>query len=197
MNWIEVTTQAEVDAATAAGDGVILRGGPFDVWKGGLADVRDGGRADVRDGGLAVVRDGGLADGEGEILRPASATTVRGWLRNCHIPIRNRVVILFKAVDETWKSGCHFDYTPGTIPQAPDWDGGKRECGGGLHFSPRPWMAREFHPEATRYVGCPIRVSDIRPPQKNDQYPQKVKARGCCGPVFPVDEDGKPVGEAA
>ena len=27
-------------------------------------------------------------------------------------------------------------YRPGTEPRAPDWDGGERECGGGLHFSP-------------------------------------------------------------
>jgi hypothetical protein len=126
----------------------------------------------------------------GVVIDALPPTTVDGWLDYYGLEVVDGVVTLFKTVRKDWRSGHGFDYTPGTTPVAPDWDGGKAECGGGLHFSPRPWMARQFDTEATLFVGCPVRVADIRPPCEVDAYPAKVKARGCCGPVFQVDEDG-------
>ena len=41
-------------------------------------------------------------------------------------------------------------------------------------------------------VVCPVALKDIAV-HPSGRYPEKVKAKGCCGPVYEVDEDGKPV----
>ncbi|MFO0919463.1 MAG: hypothetical protein U0872_14280 [Planctomycetaceae bacterium] len=65
-------------------------------------------------------------------------------------------------------------YTPGSVPVAPDWDGGEKECGGGLHFSPHPVMTEEFISDPKRFCACPVLLSDIA--VHPDGYsPQKVK----------------------
>ena len=103
----------------------------------------------------------------------------------------------FKAVGDDWCStnrtpaGKRISYKPGTKPKAPDWDGGGAECGGGLHFSPSPHHALEFNPEATRFVGCPVLVSEIVV-HPNGVYPSKVKAPRVYGKCFEVDLDGNP-----
>jgi len=103
------------------------------------------------------------------------------------------VAILFKALDKDFQSYHRFTYTPGTAPAAPDWDGGQRECGGGLHFSPHPRMAEEFEPNAERYVACPVLVSEIVV-HPDGMYPQKVKAPRVCAPCWEVDGNGERVG---
>ena len=102
------------------------------------------------------------------------------------------VVVLYKAVDGAFKSPRGFVYHPGTTIYAPDWDGGKEECGGGLHFSPSPRMAKEFFAEATRFVACPVALIDMAT-HANGYYPQKCKARAVCLPMWEVDIDGNRV----
>lgn len=103
------------------------------------------------------------------------------------------VMTLYKAVRADYRSAHGFLYQPGTTVEAPDWDAGDAECGGGLHFSPHPLMALEFDAEATRFLACPVALEDIRAPRANDTYPHKVKARRTCGPVYEVDRLGRPV----
>ena len=103
--------------------------------------------------------------------------------------------MLYKALNANCSSGYGFDYTPGTVPAAPDWDGGKAECGGGLHFCSSPLHALAFFSDATRFMACPVRLKDIVV-HKDAQYPTKVKAKGCCGPVYEVDRYGEPVAKA-
>ena len=86
-------------------------------------------------------------------------------------------------------------YAPGSTPEAPDWDP-VPECGSGLHFSFHPGAAKSFDDLATRYVGCPIRVSDIVVHPDGD-YPGKVKAPRCAAPVYEVDHDGHRIEVAA
>ncbi len=246
MDWVEVTTQKELDAAVKAGEGVILRQGFWKLYGQAQAKLYDQAqaklcgqaqatlydqaqaklydqaqatlydqaqatlydqaqatlcgqaqgrvfdRSTVRCGPkVAVHRHSRLAVVEGgTVIDALPPATVEEWLDSYGLEAHDGVVVLFKTVRKDWRSGHGFDYTPGTIPVASDWDGGKRECGGGLHFSPRPWMARQFDSEATLFVGCPVRLEDIRPPREDDAYPAKVKAQGCCGPLFQVDEDG-------
>ena len=108
------------------------------------------------------------------------------------IAITDDVVVLFKAVNENFMSERGGYYTPGTIPIAADWDGGKMECGAGLHFCATPAMAKTFNQAATRFVACPIKLSDIAI-HADAEYPHKVKARGCCAPTWEVDIDGKAI----
>ena len=127
----------------------------------------------------------------GQQTRVVRPTTTQEWCDWYGVRVTDGCATVFKAVDDTYCSPKGGDYTPGTTPAAQDWDGGKIECGGGLHFSPTPTAAREFNLDATRYVACTVRLADMRPPEPSDNYPQKIKASRCSGPCRRVDEDGE------
>lgn len=130
----------------------------------------------------------------GRQIRP-KFETVQDWCAFYGLPIINGVVVLYKGVGTDYKSIRGGNYTPGTTPEASDWDGGKEECGRGLHFSPSPGHTLEFDnfPSCVkRFIACPVRVRDISF-HPDGLFPQKVKAKGCCAPVWEVDIDGKPL----
>ena len=133
----------------------------------------------------------------GVLIEIQPPKTARDWCEIYGVPIGDDgLVTLFKGVGDDFgtdfsrKAGIF--YIPGTSPSAPDWDGLKRECGGGLHFSPHPWMAHEFSPEAKRYVACPVRLDEIVV-HPDAQYPAKVKAPRVAGPIWECTADGEPV----
>jgi len=115
--------------------------------------------------------------------------TAKEWCDYYGVNIKKGIAVLFKATDENFETQKGVKYLPKTIPEAPDWDGGKKECGGGLHFSPHPQMALEFRSDAKRFVACPVQVKDIVV-HKNAVHPQKIKAKKCCAPVWEVDRYG-------
>ena len=217
MTEVEVTTQEQLDQATEAGHVAIVRSGQVrasdssQVTACGSSQVRAYGSSQVTAYGSSQVRaydssqvtatravavtvHGDLAMVTGGVRIDApTLDSVEAWLDNYGIEPVDGIVTLFKAVRSGFRSSHGFAYVPGSVPVAPDWDGGVSECGGGLHFSPFPWMAQAFDLEASVFVGCPVAVSDIRTPGPGDSYPEKVKARGCCGPVFLVDIDGNPI----
>jgi len=120
-------------------------------------------------------------------IKPPSIKTAKKWCENYGVEIKKGIAILFKGVDNEFKSHHNgFPYVPGTTPEAPDWDGGKEECGGGLHFSPTPAHTLEFNSAATKFVACPVAVKDIAI-HKNPTYPSKVKAKRLCAPCWEVD----------
>jgi hypothetical protein len=127
----------------------------------------------------------------GNIIRVKEPSTAQEWCEHWGAAIKRGVVILYKCVDNSYGSShdSTFKYMPGTIPIAPDWDGGVKECGGGLHFSSTPMIAKSYNPNGSRYVACPVALDDIAV-MKNAQYPDKIKARGCCGKVYEVDIHG-------
>ena len=140
-----------------------------------------------------------LIDGPAKVTGGRQVTVKRGtpkqWCDYYGVAVKAGIATLFKAVDDNFMSPHGGNYTPGTAPVAEYWDGGKKECGGGLHFSPSPVMARSFNPKATRYVACSVRLKDmvVHP---NGYYPEKIKAKGCCTPTWEVDEDGETVEQA-
>ena len=129
----------------------------------------------------------------GVLIELPTIKTAEQWCEFHGVEASDGVVTLFKAVSAEFKSGYGFDYAPGTTPEAPDWDGGEAECGGGLHFSPRPAKALQFMPEAKRFVACPVKLDDIAV-HENAIYPDKVKAPRCCAPVWECDIDGNRLG---
>jgi hypothetical protein len=139
-----------------------------------------------------------LIDGDGSSVtgghqtRVVKPLSVQAWCDYHDVPVTDDTVVLFKAVNDTFASPRGGQYTPGTTPVADDWEP-SAECGGGLHFSPSVSQSRWFNPDATRYVACPVRLSDCRVPTERDDYPDKIKARGCAGPVWECDEDGEPM----
>jgi hypothetical protein len=133
----------------------------------------------------------------GVLIEIPAITTVEMWCDYYGLDVVDGVVTLYKGLNAAFTSDHGTTYAPGTMPVADDWDGGKAECGGGLHFSPRPVNTLHFAPDAVKFVACPVAVADIRVPREGDTFPSKVKARGCCGPVYEVDIHGNRIeGEA-
>jgi hypothetical protein len=104
----------------------------------------------------------------------------------------NGIAVLYKAVRSDYKSSHGMSYAPGTTPKAPDWDGGKEECGGGLHFSFAPFAAKDFDSEAVLFVACPVKVSEIIV-HKHAQHPGKIKAPRVAEPCWEVDIYGNKI----
>jgi hypothetical protein len=142
-----------------------------------------------------------LIQGKGAKVTGGHKTRVKidspkDWCEYYGVAVKRGIAVLYKALNADFTSPHQFSYSPGTTPEAPDWDGGKQECGGGLHFSPSPAMAREFHREAVKYVACPVALKDIAI-HPNGDYPQKCKARAACQPIYEVNEDGEKSNEVA
>ena len=135
----------------------------------------------------------------GVIITPPAITTAEAWCEWYGVEVVDGVAVLFKAVDDEYRSGWQtpdggrIAYAPGAAPEAPDWDGGTAECGGGLHFSPSPGGAKGFNCDATRYVACPVALADIAV-HHPALYPEKVKARRVTEPgCYEVDARGRRV----
>jgi hypothetical protein len=118
--------------------------------------------------------------------------TAAEWCEFYGVEMKSGVATLYKAVDAAFSSCYGQSYQPGSSPVAADWDGGREECGGGLHLSPRPFFALRFAPHAARFVACPVRTDDIVV-HEQPHYPSKVKARAVCAPIYEVDAFGLPV----
>ena len=129
----------------------------------------------------------------GVVIRVKRPTTAVEWCAFYGVPVNaDGHAVLYKAVRDDYRSGHGFLYAPGQVAEAPDWDGGQAECGGGLHFAPHPSLAVGFDAKATKFLACPVALEDMRPPTEDDEYPAKIKARRC-GPVYEVQRDGMPV----
>jgi hypothetical protein len=119
-------------------------------------------------------------------------TTPKSWCEYYGAKVEKGFAILFKAVDNDFRGGNKFLYRPGTTPQCDDWNP-IPECGGGLHFCATPLAAKAFYPNATRFVACLVKLSDIVV-HKNASSPQKVKAPRISKPIYEVDMYGNPIG---
>jgi hypothetical protein len=168
------------------------------------------GHARVRAFGAAIVRARGAAQVEaldhvgvtthgtrasvsgGRVTQVPEPRSAQEWCDHYGVEVTDGVATLYKAVDADFNSYHGLSYRPGTEPQAPDWDGGAEECGGGIHLSPRPGLALPRTYGARRFVACPVRVADIVT-HPGGEYPDTVKAPGVCAPVYEVDELGRPV----
>ena len=180
------TGSAVVEARENA---VVVAGGSVVVRAFGAAMVRARGKAHV-DGadGVSVMRHGGgVVHGSG-IAEPTRFTTPAEWCAYYGVAVENGVATLYKALNEDFVSYHGTSYLPGTEPAAEDWDGGERECGGGLHFSPLPTLALPHPDDVMRFVACPVRLDDMAV-HPNGHYPATVKARRVCAPVYEVHED--------
>ena len=128
-----------------------------------------------------------------KIVVPEIATA-KEWCDFYGVEIKKGVAVLFKGVDDDFSTENarpkKIFYKPGETPTAPDWDGGKDECGGGLHFSPTPGHTLAFNSSAKHFIACPVKVSTIKV-HKGAQYPAKVKAPGLCSPCYEVNRQGE------
>ena len=123
----------------------------------------------------------------GVIIEVPVVDSVEVFLDYYGVEVTRGVAVLFKAVSDQYISSRNFAYLPGTKPKCDDWSPAAR-CGNGLHFVPRPWMGLEYQPEATRFVACPVEVSELVLIDEG-----KVKAPRVFGAVYEVDRHGDPV----
>jgi hypothetical protein len=215
-----VKTQAELDQAVKDGlvacvhDGhVVLRGSSRAVlWESSSAVLYGSSRAVLWESSSAVLWESSSAvaskfvalqvhEGHtgsikgGVVIYVKQPTTAEEWCDYNGVAVKDGVALLYKAVKADFTNGYNgsVSYAPGCLPEAPDWDGGKSECGGGLHFSPSPGAALDFYSDqGRRFVACPVRLADIVV-QHPAEMPSKVKAQRVCAPVYEVDIDGKKV----
>ena len=140
---------------------------------------------------VSVLLHGG-ATADGGMQVDATIRTPADWCEYYGVRVVDGVATVYKALDDDFRSPRGIDYSPGQSPVAPDWDGGREECGGGLHFSPTPTLALASHRRAGRVVACAVALSDMCV-HEDAMLPEKIKARGCCGPCMEVDRQGNPV----
>jgi hypothetical protein len=184
------TGSAVVEARESA---IVVAGGSTTVRAFGSAMVRARGRTQVEAAeGVSVVRHGAGVAVSAPVQSVPRVGAAWQWCAYYGVEVRDGVATLYKAVEDDYRSYHGISYRPGTEPVAPDWDGGAQECGSGLHFSPLPTFALARADDVMRFVACPVRVEDIVV-HPNGLYPDKVKARAVCGPVYEVREDGTPL----
>ena len=133
----------------------------------------------------------------GIVIRAKTALTIRAWADDWGATIEGKgkaaSILMGKALDADMKSPHGMAYLSGTTVTAPDWDGGKAECGAGLHACALAGISRDrFHPEAKRYALLRVKLSDCRKPQASDQYPNKLKFSKC-EVVAECDEFNRPL----
>ena len=120
--------------------------------------------------------------------------TAQDWCDYYGVEVKRGTATVFKAVDDDYSTiqarPRGIFYAPGSKPKCTDWNS-MPECGGGLHASPRPLMARRYNEGATRYVACPVKLAEIV------VIDDKVKVPRIAGAVYEVDEDGERLKERA
>jgi len=149
---------------------------------------------------VAIVILGGKPTIEGGgFIQRRDISTPQAWCDDYGLPVVGGAVVLFKSVrgSNYRTTGRNWEYQPGSQPEASDWDGGARECGNGLHFSPSPGHALEFYQssEPVKFIACPVLLAEMAV-HPDGEMPQKCKAKRLCAPCWEVDRKGKPVAGA-
>ena len=132
------------------------------------------------------------AKGAGVIIEVPEITTMEQFLDYYGIEVKRGKATVFKLVNENWVSDHGTTYEPGSKPSAADWST-RPECGGGLHFSPRPFMAQKYA-NGTRFLACEIKVTDAVVITGGGR-PDKLKAKSC-KVLYECDEDGQILAQA-
>ena len=143
---------------------------------------------------IAILSAHATLDGGIQVIIP-DIDNGEAWCDYHGVDVVDGVATLYKGVDKEWRGphGADIAYPPGSMPAAPDWDGGKEECGGGLHFYPHWSLARGN----AHIVACPVRVDEIAAHGFEAAMPEKCKAPRVCAPVYEVDAKGKRIESAA
>ena len=183
--WGSATVRAWGSATVRACDSATVR-----AW--GSATVQAWGSATVRAGRfVAVTRHGETAKVNGGVLiQVPPCDEPAEWCDFYDLPVKRGKVVLFKAVDDELRSGRGLAYPIGESVEAQDFTD-RAECGGGLHLSPRPFMARRYFSAAPRFLACEVALSDLVV-IADSKVSDKVKARRL-RVLHEVDVDGEPL----
>lgn len=98
---------------------------------------------------------------------------------------------LYKALDADLNAGHYYRLTNYPIGHIVDdtanWVDNNK-CGGGLHVSPTPWLAKTYYKEASRFVEVCCPVEDLRPINEAKAKAPRLRV------LREVTVDGSPVG---
>lgn len=98
---------------------------------------------------------------------------------------------LYKALDADLNAGHNYRLTHYPIGHVVDdtayWADNNR-CGGGLHASPTPWLAKTYYKEASRFVEVCCPVKDLRPISSSKAKAPRLRV------LREVTVDGAPIG---
>jgi hypothetical protein len=146
---------------------------------------------------VAILVSGGSPKIEGGgFIQRVDIGTPQKWCDCYGVEVRGGMALVGKIVGDGYVSKRGYEYPIGGKPLAVDWDGGEKECGGGLHFSPVPEMAREFDPTGEHRLICPVALTDMAV-HPDGEYPQKCKARAVASPLWEVDARGEPIDDVS
>ena len=172
---------------------------------GGRADVNSGGRADGKAASTLNLFSGSTAragkytavflhsqnvsmDGQGNVidLTDVDLNDPASWCEFHGVEVVDGIAVVYKAVDQGFRSHHGADYTPGSTPEAADWNT-DRHCGNGLHFGATPSQA--LATAATdipqpRFLRCGVRLDEMV------CLGDKIKARRVVTACAEVDQTG-------
>lgn len=152
--WLTVTDSATVRAGDSA---TVRAGGSATVEAWGSATVEAGSHTAVHlHSGRARVSGGVLVD-HTAVDRSDALT----WAGYHGATVTGDEVTVYKAVRDDLRSQRGTLYAVGAEVSCGDF-AATDECGGGLHFSPRPAQAAVYDREAVRYLECTVQVADLR-----------------------------------
>jgi len=117
--------------------------------------------------------------------------TAANWIEHHGIEVRDGKAVLYKAVRDDLRSSHGMPYPLGETVTTPDWRD-DQSCGGGLHLSPHPRMARDYDDSATRYLQVLVDAERLRPIPGGYYDSPKCKVQSCVV-VAEVTIDGEPV----
>jgi hypothetical protein len=115
------------------------------------------------------------------------------WCEYHGVEIADGIAYVFKAVNREWTTDRGTDYSPGSLPEAADWDAGWLDCGRGLHFCNHPLRSLDFlggRVEDARFLKCGVRLDEMV------TLDDKAKARRVVVGCVEVDRYGRPVDTA-
>lgn len=86
-------------------------------------------------------------------------TDPEAWCASLGVVVTAGVATLYKAVTELWEPPVPnlmhpIDYSPGSLPHAPDWQG--HAGPGGLYFSPAPYIGLGIIQTAVRFISAGV-----------------------------------------
>ena len=133
----------------------------------------------------------------GVIIEPPPIDSAAAWLDYYGVEVKRGIAVVYKSVDEDWHAsnalpdGTMPDYSPGSKPEAPDFDPAPRDCGKGLHACARPSAALTY-PSGSKFVAIPVRVKDMGAPAPGGDT-CKIRFKCAAKPIYEVDIYGEVV----
>lgn len=175
-------------SVAAYDDATVMAGGRAYVDAYGSATVKAGSCVPVHVYSKAVTHQGGVIID----MTAVDANDPETWCAMHLVEVgEDGQAHLYKALDADLNAGHYYRLTNYPIGHVVDdtanWVDNNR-CGGGLHVSPTPWLAKTYYPEASRFVEVCCSVEELRPIDEAKAKAPRLRV------LREVTVDGSPVG---